>query len=327
MHVSGICPVPTSISFRSQLRPVKHMANRSLEWLWSIGFAALRRIRPSQAVRWASTGGQKILVVAPHPDDEALGCAGTILLHRRARDEVCIAIATDGRRSKVIPDPDRVAAQREREARDAARLLGVDRLAWLGHPEGDCSPRALQESLADLLRDLQPDVIYAPSRIDFHPEHLKVAHALALALSESDTTRAATIRIYRVQVPLAYPTCNLVSDVSPVSERCAAVFAAYTSQFTTVQGTLRQRRYSALLHGCEKQAEEFWEISAADYSALHRAPPESWPAAFRGLRNFSLSDPLAYLTGRTERHRLRLLAATGLSETMPPAHQPTQRST
>jgi LmbE family N-acetylglucosaminyl deacetylase len=321
--------VLTSMSFRSQLRPVKRIANRALERVWSLGFVALRRIRGSRAARWASTGGQSVLVVAPHPDDEAIGCAGTILLHARARDKVCIAIATDGRRSRAIDDPDRMAAQRQREARAAADLMGVDRLAWLGHPEGDCSPQILKQSLLALLQELQPDVVYAPSRIDFHPEHMKVAHALALALAESDNTPTTVVRIYQVQVPLTYPICNLVTDVSGVAEQCEAVLSAYTSQAATVQGTLRQRRYGALLHGFEKQAEEFWEISAGSYSILHGAAPQRWPAAFRGSRNFSLSDPLAYLTGRTERHRLRLLADSttlqapmGSPETESPVPQP-----
>jgi LmbE family N-acetylglucosaminyl deacetylase len=236
-----------------------------------------------------------------------MGCAGTILLHRRAGDQVCIAIATDGRRSRAIPDPDQMAAQRQREALLAASRMGVDRVAWLGHLEGDCDPAALKESLLTLLAQVQPDVIYAPSRIDFHPEHLKVAHALALALEDSGMA-SVPVRIYQVQVPLTSPVCNLVTDVSAVAEQCGSVLAAYTSQLGALQCTFRQRRYGALLHGFRTAAEEFWEVPSRDYVALHIAPHPAWPAVFRGLRNFSLSDPLAYLVGRAERRRLRSLA-------------------
>jgi LmbE family N-acetylglucosaminyl deacetylase len=296
------------MSFRSHLRRMKRSANRGFERVWSVGFAASGRVKRSHPVLWSSTGGQKVLVVSPHPDDEAIGCAGTILLHTRAGDRVCIAIATDGRRSRTIPDPDQMAAQRQREALLAASLMGVERLAWLGHPEGDCTPAALKQSLLTLLAQVQPDVIYAPSRIDFHPEHLKVAHALALALGDSGTARLPAVRIYQIQVPLTSPICNLVTDVSAVVEQCESVLAAYTSQTGTLQCTFRQRRYGALLHGFAKHAEEFWEVPVSRYIALHGATPQEWPAVFRGLRNFSLSDPLAYLVGRAERRRLRSLA-------------------
>lgn len=297
------------MSFRSHLRPLKRVASCVLQCLWGMGFSALGRIRGCETKRWTSPGGQKVLVVAPHPDDEAIGCAGTIALHTLAGDKVCIAIATDGRRSRALPDPDQMAAQRQREASNAAALLRVDRLTWLGHPEGDCSPQILKRSFLGLLGEIQPDVIYAPSRIDFHPEHWMVAHALALALGDSVGTRMPTIRIYQVQVPLTSPVCNLVTDVSGVTPQCEAVLAAYTSQAGTVRGTLRQRRYSALFHGFARHAEEFWEISAASYNVLHCATPLEWPAAFRGLRQFPLSDPLAFIAGRAERRRLRSLAA------------------
>ena len=291
------------MSFRSHLRGMKRSASRGFERLWSVGF----RLRRSRAALWTSAGGQKVLVVAPHPDDEAIGCAGTILLHTRAGDQVCIAIATDGRRSRAIPDPDQMAAQRQREALLAASRMGVDRLAWLGHPEGDCNPAALKQSLLALLAQVQPDVIYAPSRIDFHPEHLKVAHALALALQDSGMA-SVPVRIYQVQVPLTSPVCNLATDVSAVAAECGSVLAAYSSQLSGLQCTFRQRRYGALLHGFRTAAEEFWEVPSRHYVALHNAPHLGWPAVFRGLRNFSLSDPLAYLAGRAERRRLRSLA-------------------
>jgi LmbE family N-acetylglucosaminyl deacetylase len=293
------------MSFRAYLRPAKRAANRLFEALWALGFAALGRLGRSQPARWSPGGHRSVLVVAPHPDDEVIGCVGTILRHRQAGDEVCVAIVTDGRQSRAIADPDQMAAERQREARAAARLMGVERLAWLGHPEGDCSVTAIKKSLSTLLAQTQPDLLYAPSRVDFHPEHLKVAHALALALAEVGGGVTPLVRIYQIQVPLTAPLCNLVTDVSPLTERCESVLATYSSQLGSLQGTRRQRRYAAALHGYARQAEEFWEIPANRYVALHSATPRNWAAAFRGVRNFSLSDPLAYLVGCAERRRLR----------------------
>ena len=250
-------------------------------------------------------------MLAPHPDDEAIGCAGSILKHVGCGDRVSIVIATDGRRSQTIADPTEMSEQRRKEAAAAAQLLGDVRVEWLGFREGDWDLRELQSRLEMLLDGIQPDVIYAPSRIDFHPEHHRVAHALALALDSHVRVRPRPldVRIYSVQVPLTPALSNLVVDVSDVSERCHAVLRSYASQAGSIECSYRQRRYGARLHRVHGEVEEFWELPATRYASLHLDAPERWPAAFRGLRNFALSDPFAYLVGQRERRRLRSAAA------------------
>jgi LmbE family N-acetylglucosaminyl deacetylase len=246
------------------------------------------------------------LIVAPHPDDEAIGCAGTAMLHVDAGDRVCIAIATDGRRFPAMPNPGDTALKRKREAEHAAHIMQVDRLEWLGLPEGEWDISELQEPLSILLDHIRPDIVYAPSRLDFHAEHQKVAHALALALEALADLRPR-VRVYQIQVPLTALLANLVSDVSSLRSRCDAVLAAYASQISSVQCTYRQRHYAAQRHGMALQAEEFWEMPARRYIRLHRVFPSHHPQAFRGMRPFPLTDPLAYLVGRRERRAIRHL--------------------
>jgi LmbE family N-acetylglucosaminyl deacetylase len=256
---------------------------------------------------WASPGGGRILIVAPHPDDEAIGCVGTVLAHVAAGDRVWVAIATDGRRARTGRDPQTVAAARRAEAQAAAKLMQVERLEWLGFAEGDWRIEELAARLRSLLDELAPDVVYAPSRIDFHPEHLKVAHALALALEGEAARRPrdVTVRIYPVSVPLTPRLVNLIADVSGVIPHCRAVLAAYASQAASIECSYRQRRYGALLQRMSGEIEEFWQLPAERYVRLHREPPSDWPPVFRGLRSFPLTDPLAYLVGSGARRRLR----------------------
>jgi LmbE family N-acetylglucosaminyl deacetylase len=294
------------MSFRSRLRPLKRVAARALERLWRPAFAAAGYGVGQRPALWTSRGGGRILIVAPHPDDEAIGCAGTVLAHVAACDRVWVAIATDGRRSRSAPDPQTVAAQRRAEAQAAAQLMQVERLEWLGFAEGDWSTTELAARLASLIEEFGPDVVYAPSRIDFHPEHLKVAHALALALNAAARRSGEiTIRIYPVSVPLTPRLVNLVADVSGVMPRCRAILAAYASQAASIECTYRQRRYGALLHRMSGEIEEFWQLPVERYVRLHREPPSAWPLAFRGMRNFPLSDPLAYLVGSGARRQLQ----------------------
>lgn len=293
------------MSFRSRLRPLKRGVAATLERGWALAFHAMAFASHRQIGRLQTLGGQKILIVAPHPDDEAIGCAGTAMLHVDAGDRVCIAIATDGRRSTALPDPVTMASRRKLEAEEAGRLMRVESLKWLGLPEGEWGLSDMTRALVTVLQEFAPDIVYAPSQLDFHPEHLKVAHALALALATLSNL-PARLRIYQIQVPLTTLLVNLVADVSSLSLRCDAVLAAYVSQIGSVHCTYRQRGYAAQRHGISLQAEEFWDMSASRYIRLHRDFPIHRPYAFRGLRYFPLTDPLAYLVGRQERRALRL---------------------
>ena len=168
-----------------------------------------------------------MVIVAPHPDDEAIACSGTILRHIQSGDKVVVAIATDGRRSMAAATPDEVAAIRKAEATQAARQLGIKLLEWLGLPEGAWEARELEARLSEVLGRHKPTVIYAPSRIDFHPEHFAVAHALARALDSMAVAPGieARVRVYQVQVPLTRILTNVVVDVSGVRAQSVAAYA------------------------------------------------------------------------------------------------------
>ena len=294
------------MSFRSRLRPVKRAAALPIELLWRASFTVAGWSHPSRARTWASTGGKNVLVVAPHPDDEAIGCGGTMLRHALSGDRVVIAIATDGRRAQAIPDPARMAAHRKNEAVEAARLLRNARLEWIGLPEGEWAVAQLRDVLAILLDEIRPDIVYAPSRVDFHPEHRTVAHALALALEAAGTVpRATIVRVYQVQVPLTAELVNVVNDVSSVLEAADTALRAYASQSGSIECTYRRRRYSARRHRLPGAVEEFWELQAAKYIELHRDPPARWHDEYRGMRHFPMTDPLAWLVGSADRKQLR----------------------
>jgi LmbE family N-acetylglucosaminyl deacetylase len=290
------------MTLKSLLRAGRSIGMAIVEQIWILGFALGGRVARPVVRRWSSPGRQRVLVIAPHPDDEACGCGGTLIRHRQRGDWVCVAYITDGRRSRALGlAPDAMARRRRQEAEACARILKVDRLEWLGVPEGEWSAEQLQPRLRALIDQFAPDVIYAPSRIDFHPEHHKAACALALALAA--TAAAPLVRAYQVQVPLTPILTNLVADLSDVAAECAAALDAYTSQRGSVARTLRQRHYGAAFYGLQRQAEEFWELPADRYTSLHAAPPDRWPAPFRSLRFYPWSDPLAYLYGMGERRR------------------------
>lgn len=279
---------------------------RLAEEVWALGFTIAGRAARPRVERWSSAGGQRALVIAPHPDDEAIGCAGAIVRHKQCGDEVGVVFVSDGRRSRALGlGADEMARRRREEAARGARVLGVDWFEWLGLREGEWDPAQLDAPLMPLLRRFAPQVIYAPSRIDFHPEHRRVAHALARLL-DAGQVAPALVRVVQVQVPLTPVLTNLILDSTAITPSLTDVLKEYPTQRASLGAAHRLRRYAACYYGAGKSIEEFWQLSAREYARLHQADPQGWTGGrFRSLRQRSFSDPLAYLIGWRERKRLK----------------------
>ena len=136
------------------------------------------------------------LVIAPHPDDETLGCGGLLQWKRRAGAPVWIGYITDGSASHPghpTLAPAALAALRQGEARQAMHLFGVEETALFFLGAGDGTLAQLDPStatdiagrIADLLRQVRPDEIFLPLRDDGSSEHdasfVLVQRALALS--------------------------------------------------------------------------------------------------------------------------------------------------
>ena len=237
------------------------------------------------------------VVVAPHPDDEVAGVGGIVAQHVRSGAPVTVLVCTDGSASRAVPGSatDR-AATRRAECEAAQRVLGTG-LVWLGVPERlDLDVDDLADRLAPLLVGAR--VVYAPSRVDFHPGHRAVAAALARVIRDDQEVRA-----FATSVPIGSLATH-VSDIGAVDSIVRGATAAYATQERTLWCMARQRRYVAAFHGVGSSAEAVWVLSGDRYRALHAGPPTSWPDAFRGLRPHALTDPFAWWVGRDERARL-----------------------
>jgi LmbE family N-acetylglucosaminyl deacetylase len=280
------------------------------EPVWGMGFrlAGFLARRPIPILE--PGGGKVIVVLAPHPDDEAAGCAGTIELHKRAGDRVGVWVVTDGRLAASPLLPDQLAEQRQREARCAMVALRVDWLEWLGFEEGSFWVRPFIERLKVMLERVRQYVIYTTSRLDFHPDHHRAAFGLAQALSGSEL--APVIRVYQVHVPLTAVLTNRIADVTGEETAVRAAFGCYRSQWWHLGRTLRMRRYAARYYDQGRYCEPFWEMTAEDFCGLHGETADfdrdgkHWPLNdFWGMRYFSGRDLRAYWRGRGKREVMR----------------------
>ena len=136
----------------------------------------------------------KLLILAPHMDDETLGCGGLIALHSDPTSVYCV-FATDGSRSPTPllpwlgkPDDD-LPEKRKQEAIAALNELGVPEknLVFLDLPDGKLSRhrRRLVDRLTDSIQKLRPEIVLAPFRLDVHPDHVALNRAARSIISET----------------------------------------------------------------------------------------------------------------------------------------------
>jgi len=137
-------------------------------------------------------GVERILVVTAHPDDVDFGAAGSVAVWTHGGVEVAYCIATDGDAGgsdRSIRRSD-VAAIRRQEQLDAAKVVGVSDVTYLGFPDGGLvADLELRMAISRVIRRFRPDrvVSQSPERnwsriYASHPDHLAAGEAAICAV-------------------------------------------------------------------------------------------------------------------------------------------------
>lgn len=189
---------------------------------------------------------RRVMVLAPHPDDECIGCGGLIAELVARAVPVRVVLVTDGAGAGGLPPG--AAVQRQAEFRAALRVLGVDSQAMLGLPDGGLAPDALLfDAVADEVRAFAPNWLLAPMASDVHRDHRCVAQA----------ARAAALAVPSVEQLLEFETWTPLraTHVLDISARHAVKLAALAQHHTALahvdylEATRGLARYRALLLG------------------------------------------------------------------------------
>jgi LmbE family N-acetylglucosaminyl deacetylase len=222
----------------------------------------------------SQTAARSCLVLAPHPDDETLGCGATIMRKLATGTSVRVVIATDGRHS---PRPNNLSVDaflkvREEEARRACAILGLsaEDITFLRFEDGRLADhrRLLRDRLVDLLEAINPEEVFVSSMIDNHPDHRALAE-LARQLAQVRPGRPLRLyeypiwfwdpRLWRIRDLLELRVCIVRIDEFRIRKHEA--IAAYHSQISNLAG--KQGR-AALRRGFLRQflrpEETFFEI-------------------------------------------------------------------
>lgn len=123
----------------------------------------------------------KILVIAPHPDDEVLGCGGTIAKHTARGDSSWLCVVTKAYTPQWSKE---FLKNRPEEIKKANKILGIKETFFLDYPSLrlDTIPqKELNDAIFKVLKQVLPDILYIPHKGDLNKDHRLVFEASLVA--------------------------------------------------------------------------------------------------------------------------------------------------
>lgn len=182
----------------------------------------------------------RVLTISAHPDDETLGCGGTLLKHAAQGDDIYWIIAT------VCHEPQWSADLIRRKAIEVERVaeaFGMKKFFKLGFPNARLDTVAisdLMDPIAKAIEEVRPEMIYLLNGGDIHTDHFMLFTATmsvikpfymrkrgirrVVCYETLSSTDAAPARVERAFVP------NVFSDITPYIDRKIEIMNLYESE-------------------------------------------------------------------------------------------------
>ena len=261
---------------------------------------------PRNLLSWP--GVERVLCVAPHPDDEVFGCGGLLAAlvdHGCRVQTVILTCGGSGSDPTKRPSTDAQAlmAQRREESSQAAKALGTPPPEFLDFE--DRSLRygpALKAALAAAIQQHAPQLLLLPSLSEPHPDHQAAALAgLAAAREASPSLR--TVLFYESGAPLH---ANVHFPIDAVAERKWQAVRCFTSQLGVEDYEGHARAMAALrafgLRPACREAESFFQVDMAavrEKGALAALPQWPWVRERLELANDPAQLPLVSVLVRS----------------------------
>ena len=180
-----------------------------------------------------------VLVVAPHADDETLGCGGTLLRHTSEGDVVHWVIVT-GLKSGGKFTKDQIK-KRDREIKRVSAAYNFVSMQILGFPSARLDQTPLDmiiKRMSDLIQRVSPNVVYAPYRGDAHSDHSIVFDASAACAKWFRNRSISRFLVYETLSETDFslnPTAdrfrpNVFVDISKYLEKKLSILSIYKSE-------------------------------------------------------------------------------------------------
>lgn len=137
------------------------------------------------------------LILAPHPDDESMGCSGTAMILNNKGASSTVVFITNG--EKLCGEPSEIIAERRiMEAHRSSDLIGCKKNIFLNIPDGEVSANEAitYNKIADVIDQIKPDIIFCPSPLDHHHDHIATSRVSLMLHKNLRSFRLAFYEIY-----------------------------------------------------------------------------------------------------------------------------------
>lgn len=197
--------------------------------------------------------GPRCLVIAPHPDDESIGCGGTIIYLIRKGVDVHVVFLTCDEWSL-----------RGREAASALRCLGVTKYEFFNLPDNRIQiDHAVRSKMSELIQSWDPTSYFVPHELDPHPDHRQSNNLVKLFIRDDDY-----VYFYEVWSPLPFYNCSIdISETYPLKEEALRQYESQDKKYNlvTTAGALAEfRGFSRPVRKC-RRAEVFLVRSGKEF--------------------------------------------------------------
>lgn len=180
-----------------------------------------------------SLPGERIMILAPHCDDEIIGCGGAILSYLKEGKEVFITYMTNGQKQGSQTDAREIIEERQKEAYQVAKELGIpsENLFFLGGTDGDLIHSPIEGTLSNVISKVKPDTIFLPITLDNHVDHYATSKKLLQAVQLApDALSGLTLYLYESQSPLTLKYANTCLRITHTLTRKQELLRLFRSQ-------------------------------------------------------------------------------------------------
>ncbi|MBI1819522.1 MAG: PIG-L family deacetylase [Nitrospirae bacterium] len=199
--------------------------------------------------------GERILVLAPHIDDETIGCGGTIYRHTQAGNHVTALFISD------------CSEERRKEGDAAGRLLGMERnIYWDYRSKTIDRYPEITGRLTEVIEKIKPGIVYLPSFIDRHNDHVSLNRYFYLSLQ--NLKKNFMIYSYEVWTTLIPNVVVDISDQAEVKKKAMACYQSQMANHNWLEGTLALNRYRGMIAGARTHGEAFFRLTPRNYVKL-----------------------------------------------------------
>lgn len=178
----------------------------------------------------------RVIVFAPHVDDETIGLGGTLIKYKEKASEVYIVYITDGSGATTDLNKEELIKKRKSEAQTLKEIYGISEIIFLDYKDSEVNfeDDKLIRDIKGIVDDIKPTIIYIPFLVDSHIDHYNTSIAAIKALENIESIDNQNIKIlcYQVNSPiLPELITNITALTKEQFENKKRTFRIFTSQW------------------------------------------------------------------------------------------------